>query len=132
MIKRIFIVAMVSTMAVGMAMAGLSTPPEPVGSVVPELSEIVVLCAQEEKKKFEKEWGKYVKHHDLKGNDLQKAIKDVSDQASAHRDKEWKGSKASMNKMAAGKREAKEAQWKAERQKIMNEVARQIFEPSAR
>ena len=162
MFKRIFIIAAVSVMAAGFAIAGPSTPPkhqpewtngndsdpgvtraktatlsiaaptEPVESVVPELAKIVVLCAQEEKKEFEREWGKYVKHHDLKGRDLQKAIKDVSDRAATHRDKEWGESTASMNKMAASKHEAKEAKWKAERQKIMNEVARQIFEPSAR
>ena len=96
MFKRIFIVTAVSVMAAGFAMADPSTPPKhqpewtdgndsdpgvtraktatssiatpakTVESVVPELSKIVVLCAQEEKKEFEKEWAKYVKQHDLK------------------------------------------------------------------
>ena len=162
MIKRILIAGMVYFMVAGTALADPSTPPrhkpvwtdsndsdpgvrkaktaklsvalptEPVESVVPELSKIVVLCAEEEKKAFEKEWGKYVKHHDLKGSDLQNAIKDVSDKAAAHRDKEWSESPASKDKVMAAKRKAEEARWKTERQKIMNEVARQIFEPSAR
>jgi hypothetical protein len=99
----------------------IASPAEPGESVVPELSEIVVLCAQDEKKKFEGEWARYVKHHKLEGKALEDTIKDVSDKASWHRGKE---------KLAM--RDAKkEAQWKAGRQELMNEVARKLFEPSS-
>ena len=49
------------------ASIAVSPSAEPVESVVLELAGIVVLCAKEEKEKFEKEWARYVKHHALKG-----------------------------------------------------------------
>ncbi len=97
------------------ASIAVSPSAEPVESVVLELAGIVVLCAKEEKEKFEKEWARYVKHHALKGKALQKTIKDVSDQAAAQRDSE-----------------SDDAKWIAERRKLMNDVARQILGPSAR
>jgi hypothetical protein len=86
---------------------------EPVDSVVPELSKIVVLCATEKKKEFEKEWGEYVTHHDLKGAELQKTIREVSDQADAYRAREHK----------AEYKMAEAVAWKAERRKTMREIA---------
>ena len=86
---------------------------EPVESVVPELASIVVLCATEKKKEFEKEWGQYVAHHELKGAALQKTIREVSNQADVYRAKEHK----------AEYKLAEAAAWKAERRKTMREIA---------
>lgn len=152
MYRQIFLILAISIMATGLALADPVKPPkhmpewtdhnendpgvtqvkkanlsiaqpvEPVDSAIPELAGIVVLCAREEKEKFEKEWGKYVKHHKLEGRELQKTIQEVSDKAAKQRKSEW----------AEGKGGSDEAKWKAERRKIMSEVAKQMFGPSAR
>jgi hypothetical protein len=88
-------------------------------SVVPELSEIVVLCAKDEEAKFKKEWGKYVAQNDLKGAELQKTITWVSDEAAIQRHK---------NKRMHGD-ESNDAAWKAERQKMMSEIAERAMNP---
>ena len=88
-------------------------------SVVPELSEIVVLCAKDEEAKFKKEWGKYVAHNDLKGAELQETISWVSDEAAIQRHK---------NKRMHGD-ESNDKAWKAERQKLMSEIAERALNP---
>ena len=88
-------------------------------SVVPELAEIVVLCAMDEEEKFEKAWSKYVAQNDLKGTELQKTINWVSDEAAIQR-KENKGMYGD---------ESKDKAWKAERQKLMSELARRAMNP---
>ncbi len=88
-------------------------------SVVPELSKIVVLCATEDEKKFEKEWSKYVAHNDLKGTKLQETIAWVSDEAAIqrHRNKRMHGD------------ESNDDAWKAERQRMMSEIAERAMNP---
>ncbi len=88
-------------------------------SVVPELSKIVVLCATEDEKKFEKEWSKYVAHNDLKGAKLQETIAWVSDEAAIQRHR---------NKRVHGDESNDEA-WKAERQRMMSEIAERAMNP---
>ena len=88
-------------------------------SVVPELSEIVVLCATEKEEKFKKEWGKYVAHNDLRGAKLQETITWVSDEAAIQRHK---------SKRVQGDESNDEA-WKAERQKMMSEIAERAMNP---
>jgi hypothetical protein len=89
-------------------------------SVVPELAKIVVLCATEEEEKFKQEWSKYVSDHDLKGAELKKTIREVSNQAEAYRARE----------MALTENREKEDTWKAERRRFMNEVARKALNPA--
>lgn len=86
-------------------------------SVVPELSEIVVLCATEKEKKFKKEWSRYVAHNDLKGTKLQETISWVRDEAASQR-KDIRHIKGE---------EYDDEAWKAEREKLMNELARQAM-----
>jgi hypothetical protein len=86
-------------------------------SVVPELSEIVVLCATEKEKKFKKEWSNYVAYNDLKGDKLQETITWVSDEAASQR---------KHTKRMLGEESDDEA-WKAEREKLMNDIARQAM-----
>jgi hypothetical protein len=83
-------------------------------SAAPELSEIVDLCAKDEEKKFGKEWSKYVIENDLKGTELKETIDWVSDEAA---------NKRKNNKRINGK-ESDSEDWKEERQKLMNELAR--------
>ena len=86
-------------------------------SVVPELSKIVVLCATEKEKQFKKEWSNYVAYNDLKGDKLQETITWVSDEAATQR---------KHTKHMLGEENDEEA-WKAEREKLMNELARQAM-----
>ncbi len=86
-------------------------------SVVPELSKIVVLCATEKEKQFKKEWSNYVAYNDLKGDKLQETITWVSDEAATQR----KHTKRMLGE------ENDEEVWKAEREKLMNELARQAM-----
>jgi len=88
-------------------------------SVVPELSKIVVLCANDEEEKFKKEWGKYVAQNDLKGAELKETISWVSDEAAIQRHK---------NKRMHGDESNDEA-WKAERQELMSEIAERALNP---
>ncbi|MDX1459961.1 MAG: hypothetical protein R3348_02800 [Xanthomonadales bacterium] len=88
-------------------------------SVVPELEKIVVLCANDEKKEFEKEWRQYVGKNDLKGAKLKETIAFVSKEAAALRKKE--------GKIRSGKAEA---EWAQERQRLMEEVARRAMNPA--
>ena len=82
----------------------------------PELSEIVDLCAKDEEKKFEKEWSKYVIENDLKGTELKQTIDWVSGEAANQR---------KNNKRINGKESDSDSEdWKEERQKLMNELAR--------
>ena len=86
-------------------------------SVVPELADIVVLCATEEEEKFEKEWSRYVAQYDLKGVELQKTIIWVSDEAAIQRKK---------NRHRDGN-ESDDKAWKAERKNLMEELARRAM-----
>jgi len=86
-------------------------------SVVPELAKIVVLCATDEEDKFEKAWSKYVSQNDLKGAKLKETINWVSDEATIQRKK---------NKQTNGD-EIDDRAWKAERKKLMDELARQVM-----
>jgi TolA-binding protein len=88
-------------------------------TAVPELSKIVVLCATEEEEKFEKEWSKYVAQNDLKGAELQKTITWVSDEAAMQR----------QQNMRVNDDESDDKAWKAERQKMMSEIARRAMNP---
>jgi hypothetical protein len=88
-------------------------------SVVPELSKIVVLCATDEEEKFEKEWSKYVAQNDLKGAELQNTITWVSNEAAIQRHK---------NKRMHGN-ESNDKAWKAERQRMMSEIAERAMNP---
>jgi hypothetical protein len=88
-------------------------------SVVPELSEIVVLCATDEEEKFEKKWSKYVAQNDLKGAELQETINWVSGEAAIQRKKNKRNHDDEINDEA----------WKAERQKMMSEIARRAMNP---
>ena len=96
-----------------------STGESATDSVVPELSKIVVLCAADEEEKFKKEWGKYVAHNDLKGAELQETIAWVSDEAAIQRKK---------NKHT-DREDSDDKAWKAERQKMMSEIARRAMNP---
>ena len=97
----------------------VASEPQATESVVPELSRIVVLCAQEEKEKFKEEWGKYVNKHDLKGAELENTINEVSDRAEIYRAKE----------LALEEDEEESKAWKAERRRIMNEVIGKALNP---
>ena len=110
--------------AVGSTVAGeksrvvsISTGENTADSVVPELAEIVVLCATEKEKKFKKEWSRYVAYNDLEGDKLQETISWVSDEAASQR----KHTKRMLGE------ESDEEAGKAERQKLMNELARQAM-----
>ena len=114
-------VTMVLFLVIGLAGAQEKTKPVYISSGEnttdsgsPELSKIVNLCAKDEKKKFEKEWGNYVIENNLKGTELQETIKRVSDEAAIQR----KHSKQMNDK------ESDSEAWKKERQKLMNELAR--------
>ena len=105
----------------GFVMAGEESKPVRVSTVenttdsaLPELSEIVDLCASDEEEKFKMEWSNYVAQNDLKGDELQKTIAWVSDEAAIQRKK---------HKHMNGDDGDDEA-WKEERQKLMNEFAR--------
>ena len=91
-------------------------------SGVSELSEIAVLCATDENEKFEKEWGKYVTQNDLKGTELHETINWVSNEAVIERKKHRRTCGDECNDQA----------WKAERQKLMNEIARRLERNSMR
>lgn len=99
--------------------ASISAGKNTTESVVPELSEIVVLCATDKEEKFKKEWGKYVAQNDLKGAELQETISWVSDEAAIQRHK---------NKRMYGDESNDEA-WKAERQRMMSEIAERALNP---
>jgi hypothetical protein len=88
-------------------------------SAVPELSKIVVLCATDEEEKFVKEWGKYVAQNDLEGAELQETITWVSNEAAMQRKE---------NRRMHGD-ESNDKNWKAERQKLMSEIARRALNP---
>ena len=79
-----------------------------------ELNELVVLCAEEEEKKFEIEWSRYVVKNELKGKELQETINWVSDEAASQR----KNSEQDQTDVKD------DEAWKKERQKLMNELAR--------
>ena len=99
--------------AVIQAQSEITAKPATSDSVIPELGSIVVLCATEQEKKFKEEWSKYVSHNDLKGRELQKTIKQVSNEAELYRARE----KKSKLRTAEGRN------WKSEQRKIMKEVA---------
>lgn len=95
------------------AQSQITAEPATTESAIPELASIVVLCATEQEEKFKDEWAKYVEHNDLKGRDLQKAIRKVSNEAELYRARE----KKSKLRTAEGRN------WKSEQRKIMKEVA---------
>ena len=88
-------------------------------SVSPELANIVVLCAHEEKKKFEKEWQRYVGKHHLKGEELDKTIAWVSDEAIKQR-----------RKTMPDQTEEQQEAWLKERRKFMSDAARRAMNPA--
>ena len=74
--KRIlFLLIIVLFLAPGIAGAGAKGVYNPDGGE--KLKNVVELCATDEKEKFGKAWSNYVAEHDLEGEELQKAIKDV-------------------------------------------------------
>jgi hypothetical protein len=95
--------------------------PETTEPVTPELAGIVVLCAHDEKEKFEKEWSRYVQEHELKGAELQKTIRKVSDEAVAYRARE--------RLLVEEKEQQEEEAWKAEKRRQMQEAARKVLNP---
>jgi ribonucleotide reductase beta subunit family protein with ferritin-like domain len=124
--KRFILVTIALILVAGLVVAGEKNKPDRISagentteSAVPELSKIVVLCATDEKEKFEKEWGKYVAQNDLKGAELQETITWVSDEAAMQR---------KQNKRMRGD-ESNDQAWKAERQKLMSEIARRALNP---
>lgn len=88
-------------------------------SVVPELEKIVVLCANEQEKQFEKEWKQYVDKHELKGSELNETIAWVSKEAAYQRKKEGKL-----------KTDKDEAEWAEKRRDFMREVADRALRPA--
>jgi hypothetical protein len=88
-------------------------------SVTPELTKIVVLCAADEKEKFEEAWRKYVSQNGLKGAKLKRTINWVGEEATIQRKK---------NRQMTGE-EIDDQAWKAERKKLMDELARQVMLP---
>jgi hypothetical protein len=123
---RFILVTIALILVAGFVVAGEKTRPAQIAvgdnnteSGAPELSKIVVLCATDEKEKFEKEWSKYVAQNDLEGAELQKTISWVSDEAAMQRKK---------NNHIQGDESNDEA-WKAERQKLMSEIARRALNP---
>jgi len=88
-------------------------------SVTPELSKIVVLCANEQEKQFEKEWKQYVDTHELKGPELNETIAWVSKEAAHQRKKEGKL-----------KTDKDEAEWAEKRRNFMREVADRALNPA--
>jgi hypothetical protein len=118
---RYIAVTSVLILVIGLVVAKEKSKPVYISSVEnttesagPELSKIVDLCAKDEEKKFEKEWSKYVIENDLKGTELKETIDWVSDEAA---------NKRKNNKRINGK-ESDSEDWKEERQKLMNELAR--------
>ena len=123
---RFILVVIALILVAGFVVAGEKNKPAQISagentteSVVPELSKIVVLCATDEKEKFEKEWSKYVAQNKLEGADLQKTISWVSDEAAMHRKKNKHMHDDENNDQA----------WKEERQKLMSEIARRALNP---
>ena len=120
--KRFILVTIALILVAGPIVAGeknksdrISPGKSTTESVVPELANIVDLCATDEEEKFKKEWSRYVSQNDLKGAELKKTINWVSDEASIQRKKN-----KHMNDD-----ESDDKAWKAERQKLMEELARQ-------
>ena len=91
----------------------ITTAAETTESVVPELASIVVLCATEKEKEFKEEWGKYVSHHDLKGRELNKTIRQISNDAELYR----------ARKKKSNLRSAEGRNWKSAQRIVMKEVA---------
>jgi len=119
--KTVFLIVFASFLVAGLAYGGGGTRTE---ADARELDKVVVLCASEEKAKFEKAWGSYIADHDLKGADLQDTINEVSDRAELYRNRE-----RILADGATGQAEDASA-WKAERREFMNEVARRAFNPA--
>ncbi|MBT8061812.1 MAG: hypothetical protein HKO64_10170 [Xanthomonadales bacterium] len=88
-------------------------------SVTPELSKIVVLCANEQEKQFEKEWKQYVDKHELKGPELKETIAWVSKEAASQRKKEGKL-----------KGDKDEEAWAEKRREFMRQVADRALNPA--
>ena len=88
-------------------------------SVTPELSRIVVLCANEQEDRFEKEWKQYVDKHGLEGPELSETIAWVSKEA-AHQRK-------SVGKLKSDK---DEEAWARKRSEFMRQVADRALNPA--
>jgi len=123
---RFMLVPIALILVSGLVVAGEKNKPAQIStgeytteSGVPELSKIVVLCATDEKEKFEKEWSKYVAQNALEGAELQKTISWVSDEAAMQRKKD----------MHMQGDESSDKAWKEERQKLMSEIARRVLNP---
>jgi hypothetical protein len=86
---------------------------KPESPEAPKLTKIVDLCAQEQDAKFEKEWSQYVAQNDLSGDELQKTITWVSDEAAMQRKKNKHLYKDDIDEEA----------WKAKRRELMNKYA---------
>lgn len=88
-------------------------------SVAPELSKIVVLCANEQEEQFEKEWKQYVDEHELKGPELSETIAWVSKEAASQRKKD--------GRIAS---EKDEEAWARKRSEFMRQVADRALNPA--
>ena len=88
-------------------------------SVTPELSKIVVLCANEQEKQFEKEWKQYVDKHELEGSELNETIAWVSKEAAHQRKQEGKL-----------KTDKDELEWTENRRNFMRQVADRALNPA--
>lgn len=108
------LLSIVLFLTTGIAVAGAKGVYDPKGGE--KLKNVVELCATDDKEKFGKAWGSYIAENDLEGEELQKAIKDVSDRAKAHRKHELKLEESE--------------EWLAERREFMSEVARRALHPA--
>lgn len=88
-------------------------------SVAPELSKIVVLCANEQEEQFEKEWKQYVDKHELQGPELSETIAWVSKEAAHQRKTEGKL-----------KSDKDEKAWALKRSEFMRQVADKALNPA--
>ena len=119
--KTVFLMFFTSFLVAGLAYGGGGTRAE---ADARELDKVVVLCASDEKAKFEKAWGNYIADHDLKGEELKTTINEVSDRAELYRNRE-----RILAEDASGQAEDDSA-WKAERREFMSEVARRALNPA--
>jgi hypothetical protein len=121
----IIAIAISALLLTGSALAGeiktarlaSAKPADPVESVAPELSKIVVLCAQEKDQQFKKAWREYVDENDLNGPKLKETIAWVSEEAASQR-------------KAAGLSTKDEKAWAEERRKLMSEIADRALSPA--
>ena len=100
---------------VPVASAQFSASGNPTQSAIPELSSIVVLCANDSQSSyFRREWGAYVGANNLKGVNLEQTISYVIDEARAQRALKYRVSRGS----------SEDRDWERSTRKTMNSAAR--------